>query len=60
VQQAATAASTIDVEDYDSDEETKDVEEKKVLPAVSRKVVDQSKSNIPIPTPDLEDFKELL
>jgi len=48
------------VEDYDSDEETKDVEEKKVLPAVSRKVVDQSKSNIPIPTPDLEDFKELL
>jgi len=60
VQQAATAASTIDVENDESDEENNDLEERKILPAVPRKVVDQSKSNIPIPTPDLEDFKELL
>ena len=51
VQLSATAASTVDVNDP-SDEEDKNGEETKSVPAVARKVVDQSKSNIPISTPD--------
>lgn len=35
-------------------------EENKSHPPVARKVIDQSKSNIPIVNPDFEELKELL
>ena len=49
-----------DKEEEYGDEEGEEDEENKSHPPVARKVIDQSKSNIPIVNPDFEELKELL